>query len=382
MYDFLHYIHLKDLIDICVVGLLIWGAIAWARRVHAILALVGLLFIWLFYLAAMQLVLQLTAWFFQGFFAALVIFLVVVFQDDLRRLFERIAVLGLRRQNAPLDARRTAVLVRALQELAERRWGALVVLPGRDPIERHLQGGVALEAEPSEALLISLFDSHSPGHDGAVIWQDDRVTRFAVHLPLSENRQELGAGGTRHAAALGLAERCDAICLVVSEERGTISVASAGQLHMLDRPNSLREAIETHGPSTRSRVKLQPRTVLRGVLEAFGSFCMALFAWLVLVPGAAEERAELKVPIVVENLPVEFDIASISPDSVEIEVMGARRELLMATDDRFTLVINADLARLGRRTFSVTREHIQHETSLKILSLKQKKVRLSLETRD
>ena len=104
------YIHLKDLIDICVVGLLIWGAIAWARRVHAILALVGLLFIWLFYLAAMQLELQLTAWFFQGFFAALVIFLVVVFQDDLRRLFERIAV-GLRRQNAPLDARRTAVLV-------------------------------------------------------------------------------------------------------------------------------------------------------------------------------------------------------------------------------------------------------------------------------
>ena len=382
MYDFLHYIHLKDLIDIWVVGLLIWGAIAWARRVHAILALVGLLFIWLFYLAAMQLELQLTAWFFQGFFAALVIFLVVVFQDDLRRLFERIAVLGLRRQNAPLDARRTAVLVRALQELAERRWGALVVLPGRDPIERHLQGGVALEAEPSEALLISLFDSHSPGHDGAVIWQDDRVTRFAVHLPLSENRQELGAGGTRHAAALGLAERCDAICLVVSEERGTISVASAGQLHMLDRPNSLREAIETHGPSTRCRVKLQPRTVLRGVLEAFGSFCMALFAWLVLVPGAAEERAELKVPIVVENLPVEFDIASISPDSVEIEVMGARRELLMATDDRFTLVINADLARLGRRTFSVTREHIQHETSLKILSLKQQKVRLSLETRD
>ena len=109
---------------------------------------------------------------------------------------------------------------------------------------------------------------------------------------------------------------------------------------------------------------------------------MALFAWLVLVPGAAEERAELKVPIVVENLPVEFDIASISPDSVEIEVLGARRELLMATDDHFTLVVNADLARLGRRTFSVTREHIQHETSLKILSLKQQKIRLSLETRN
>ncbi len=382
MHNFLQHIHLKDLVDICVVGLLIWGAIAWARRVHAILALVGLLFLWLFYLAAMQLELQLTAWFFQGFFAALVIFLVVVFQDDLRRLFERIAVLGLRRQNAPLDAGRTAVLIRALQELAKRRWGALVVLPRRDPLERHLQGGIILDAEPSEALLISLFDSHSPGHDGAVIWQEDRVTRFAVHLPLSENRQELGAGGTRHAAALGLAERCDAICLIVSEERGTISVASAGKLHTLDRPDSLREAIESHKPSVRYRATLQPRTILRGALEAFSSFCMALFAWLVLVPGAVEERADLKVPVTVENLPVEFDIASISPDSVEIEVLGARRELLMATDEHFTLVIDADLARLGRRTFAVTREHIQHETSLKILSLKQQKVRLSLYSRN
>lgn len=382
MHDFLRYIHLKDLIDICVVGLLIWGAIAWARRVHAILALVGLLFVWLFYLAAMQLELQLTAWFFQGFFAALVIFLVVVFQDDLRRLFERIAVLGLRRQKAAPDTHRTAILIRALQRLAQQRWGALVVLPGRDPVERHLQGGISLDAEPSEELLVSLFDSHSPGHDGAVLWQNDRVTRFAVHLPLSENRAELAAGGTRHAAALGLAERCDAVCLVVSEERGTIAVAAAGRLHVLAESSQLREAIETHLPSVKSPVVLRPRTVLRGALEAFAGLSMALAAWLVLVPGAAEERAELKVPVVVENLPGEFDIAAIEPDSVNIEVMGPRREVLLAVDGHFALVIDADLARLGRRTFTVQREHIQHETPLTVLSLKQQKVRLSLERSD
>lgn len=382
MYDLLLNIHLKDFVDICVVGLLIWGAIAWARRVHAILALVGLLFLWLFYLAALQLELQLTAWFFQGFFAALVIFLVVVFQDDLRRLFERIAVLGLRRQMPKPDAGRTAVLVRALQQLVKRRWGALIVIPGRDPIERHLQGGIDLDAEPSEELLISLFDSHSPGHDGAVLWQNDRITRFAVHLPLSENRQELGPGGTRHAAALGLAERCDAICLVASEERGTLSVAAAGRLHVLDGPDQLREAIEAHLPGSAPRIALRPRTLLHRALEAGAGLCMALAAWLVLVPGAAEERTALKVPVVVENLPGEFDIASIEPDSVEIEVLGPRRELLLAADGRFALVIDADLARLGRRTFAVTREHIQHETALKILLLKQKKVRLSLERSD
>ena len=116
--------------------------------------------------------------------------------------------------------------------------------------------------------------------------------------------------------------------------------------------------------------------------EAGAGLCMALAAWLVLVPGAAEERTALKVPVVVENLPGEFDIASIEPDSVEIEVLGPRRELLLAADGRFALVIDADLARLGRRTFAITREQIQHETALKILSLKQQKVRLSLERSD
>jgi len=82
MPDLLLDINLKDLADIAVVSLLIWGTIAWARRVHAILALIGLGFLGLFYLAALQLELQLTAWIFQAF-------LVVVFQDDLRRLFER-----------------------------------------------------------------------------------------------------------------------------------------------------------------------------------------------------------------------------------------------------------------------------------------------------
>lgn len=378
MSDFLLYAHFKDLVDVAVVGLLLWGAIAWARRVHAILALVGLSFLGLFYLAALQLELQLTAWLFQGFFAVLIIFLVVVFQDDLRRLFERIAVLGLRRRPAEPDPTRIAILIRTLQELARRRWGALVVLPGRDPVERHVQGGVLLDAEPSEELLLSLFDSSSPGHDGAVLWHNDRVVRFAAHLPLSENRDELGPGGTRHAAALGLAERCDALCLVVSEERGTIGIASGGALRILAEPGQLREALAAHLPGQPIRTRLHARLLLRRTLEAGLAFAMALAAWLVLVPGSAKEQVTMKIPVVVDNLPAEFELVSIDPDSVVIQASGPRHEMLLAADANFSLVIDAGLARLGRRTFSVQREQVQHGTELKILTLSPQKVRLSL----
>ena len=197
---------------------------------RANLALLGLGIIGLFYLVALQLELQLTAWIFQSFFAVLVVLLVVVFQDDLRRLFERIAVLGLRRRRPHTEVGGAAAIYRTLQQLAESHTGALLIIPGREPIERHLQGGVVLDANISEELLLSIFDPHSPGHDGAVLVQGDRLARFGVHLPLSEDNAQLGAGGTRHAAALGLAERCDALWVAVSEERGRISVAAKGKL--------------------------------------------------------------------------------------------------------------------------------------------------------
>ena len=152
----------------------------------------------------------------------------------LRRLFEQIAVLGLRRRPARTRTDGIATLAGALLRLARAHIGALVVVPGREPVERHLLGGIALDAAISEELLLSIFDPRSPGHDGAVLVQGDRLGRFAVLLPISEDHPHLGPGGTRHAAARGLAERCDALCVVVSEERGTVAVASAGELQVLE----------------------------------------------------------------------------------------------------------------------------------------------------
>ena len=125
------------------------------------------------------------------------------------------------------------------------------MLPQREPIESHVEGGIALDGRLSEPLLLSLFDPSSPGHDGAVILRGAQIERFAVHLPLSVNRAALGPGGTRHAAALGLSERCDAICIVVSEERGTVSVARDGLLRVLARPQDL--ALELRRGARRAR---------------------------------------------------------------------------------------------------------------------------------
>ena len=370
-----------DIADVLVVGLLLWALMAWARRVHAGLALLGLGFIAGFYLVALQLELQLTAWFFQGFFAVLVVLLVVVFQDDLRRLFEQIAVLSLRRHPARTPVDGVVILVSALLQLAKQKTGALLVLPGREPLERHLQGGMPLDAIISEALLFSIFDPGSPGHDGAVLVQGDRLVRFAVHLPLSDARTQLSIGGTRHAAALGLAERCDALCVVVSEERGTVAVANRGELRVLDQSEHLMGVVRKHlahlGKESGAHRNEWKRLFRRGLEGAIALF-IALCGWLAFVPGSTVGQVNRAIPVVVQNMPEGYVLEKVDPHLVEVKVEGPRRDLLLARAADFQLNIDASLVKLGRRTFAVTHAAVHHTTELNILEVYPDKVRLSV----
>ncbi len=382
MYTPLLEIAPTDLVDIAVVGLLLWGLIAWTRRVHTRMALLGLAFLSVFYLIAQQFRLQLTVWIFQGFFAVLVLVLVVVFQDDLRRLFEQIATIGLRRKAPRPDRFSLGALIRGMHQLAKKRRGALVVLPGREPLERHLQGGIFLDAEISEDLLDSLFDPGSAGHDGALVMHNNKIAYFGVHLPLSENRDEMRGGGTRHAAALGLAERSDALCLVVSEERGTIGIAARGQLEILEDPGDLLDRIQDHLQHTGTEVKtrrIEWSWLGRRLVEGLFSFALALGAWLVFVPGATLEEAVLQVPVAVENMPEGYVLEDFKPREVEVAVAGPRRAMFLASNADFQIVIDADLVRLQRRTFEVSAQSVRHATELEIKSIKPDKVKLTVQ---
>lgn len=382
MPDFLVDIKLTDLVDIGVVGLLLWTLISWARRVRASLALLGLAFLAGFYLLAQKMALQLTIWIFQGFFAVLVILLVVVFQDDLRRLFEQIAVFGLRRRPVSPRPDTISLLIQALEELARSHIGALVIIPGREPIERHLKGGILSDSLLSKELILSIFDNNSPGHDGALLLQGERVDRFGLHLPLSEAQDQLGAGGTRHAAALGLAERSDALCLVVSEERGVLSLAYQGRLQLLATPRqaqeALRDFLREQGLHPGRRTFRWTR-LRRLFFEIGAAFTLAFVAWLSLIPGSTLDKITFSIDVDITNMPSGYTIESVNPSQVEITFSGMRRDLLLAQAEDIKYSINALLVNQGRRTFSVIPEAVQHPPGLKILRLSPEKVRLSVQ---
>ena len=377
-------IRLVEAVDLVIVWVLVWAGIAWLRTTSARLALAGLGILAVFYLLARQLGLVLTTWILQSFAAVSVLIAVVVFQQDLRRLFEQIAAVWLRRRALAAGPDAVDTIVRAIAELAEQRRGALILLPGREAMEGHVEGGLELDAHITEPLLLSLFDPHSPGHDGAVIVAGDRVVRFAVHLPLSTDHAQLGQRGTRHAAALGLSERTDALCVVVSEERGTVSIAQDGRLRTLRAPHEAAD--EIRGFLRRLAPKGEERTprvqrVLRHWRGGLLALPVAALLWTLAVPGATIIELDREVAVSVNGVPAAFKVEAVEPASVRVKLSGRRRDLYFLGPDDVKVHVDALLAELGRRTFSLSPANVRHPELVEVRAIEPDRARISLSER-
>ncbi len=374
MAEWLPILGWRDVLDVGLVATFGWLVIRALQRTRARAAIAGLALLAGIYFVALGLELRLTEALFQGFFAVLVVVLAIVFQEDLRRGFEQLGSWRRGRPRASEGSETLDLLVRAVARLANTRTGALIVLPGREPLDRHVEGGVAVGGRVSEPLLLSLFDPGSPGHDGAVLLRGPLVERFALHLPLSANHAALGAGGTRHAAGLGLAERCDATCIVVSEERGTVSVARDGQLRVLERPEDLLP--ELRGAVSEPTVRRASGG--RAGLEAALAVVAALVLWAVFVPGSDVSELTVGVPVEVTDLPKDLELETIDPAEIEVTLRGLRRDLALVQRTSLSVRVDAQLARLGRRTFSVSSQDVRRPGVLTVVALAPQKVKLSL----
>jgi hypothetical protein len=140
--------------------------------------------------------LYLTSLLFEAGAVAILLALLLIFQDDLRRAAEQFAVRGFFTDEPPRPSSSTIDLIAdTARELAEGRVGALLVFPGREPLDRFLRGGERLNGVVSRSLLVSIFHPGSPGHDGAALIDGDVVTRFAVHLPSHGSPKRSAAKG-------------------------------------------------------------------------------------------------------------------------------------------------------------------------------------------
>lgn len=363
-----------DLLDVALIALVIYAALHWLRTARARFVVRGLIVLAGLYVVARLLDLYLTLMLFQAGLAVAAVALIVMFQEDLRRAFERLVAGQGVRDAEPGDGPTNVheVLRRTLPSLARRRIGALVVLRREEPLDRHLSGGVALDALPSDALLDSLFDPSSAGHDGAIVIEHGRVVRFGVHLPLSPHAE--ARMGTRHTAALGLAERSDALVLVVSEERGEVSVAEGGKIRRLD-PDGLRALLAELSAARAERRAGCLAAIVADPGTKLASVVLAMAAWLVIV--GHETRVTLRtfaVPVVYHDVPDGLLLDEPKPVEVRVTMQGPTRGFDQL--DTSGLVATLDVHELGPGTHEITLSplHVPHPRDLIVQSFQPAKV--------
>ncbi len=374
----LHEFTMTDLADIAMVSLLLWLVVVWIRTTRVRHAALGLALVAGLYLVVQLLELELTALILQAFFAVVAIVMIVVFQDDLHRLFDWIGGLGRRPTKPPPGIAET--VSRTVFGLARERVGALLVVPGMECVSRHLEGGEPLGGRASEPLLRSLFDPHSPGHDGAVVLRGDVVEWFGARLPLTRRDEQLCRRGTRHAAALGLSERSDAITVAVSEETGAVSIARDGVLREVSDARELEGELRAFaaGDTGSARASGPVRGLGFRWPEALVSLAAAVLLWLAVVPGSAVDRLSRPVEIEVDNLPPGYELAGVEPPAVEVTFEGRRRDVYLATAGSLRVRIDAILVQLGRRTFQVGADQVVHPDEVSVVDIAPGKVRLSV----
>lgn len=370
----LQSIRIQDIFDIAIVSVMISALLIWFRDRASRFVLVGISLLGLIYVVAKFFQLYLTTIVLQGFFAILIFVLVVIFQEDLRRFFERLAILGIIRKKVSRTTphgQPSEIIAQTVADFARKHTGALIVIQGNDPLDRHLTGGTELNGILSEALLESIFDPHSVGHDGAVVIDGNIITRFGCHLPLSPNAGQYGYLGLRHTAALGLAERSDSICIVVSEERGTISIAEGEQIKEVSAA-ALKGNLVSYYTSKSPAEKPGPIALWlkENTKEKVIAILLACALWMMFGYQRESVNKDFTVPVEYLNVPPEWIIEEPKITEAKVMLVGPPQAFQLLNADTLRISLNLSQLQEGRQDIILTKEMINIPSSLTMVGTK------------
>ncbi len=246
------------MVDILAVAVLIYQFILVVRGRRAAHILTGVIVLAAIYFGATLFRLELLRTLLATLAPYTAFALIVVFQSDIRRVLARI---GQRRFLGFSELERREVadeILLAITQLAQQRTGALIVVERSIGLRTFVESGVNLDASVSRDLLLAIFHPKAALHDGAVIVHGDRIAAAACFLPLTTDPALTGKLGTRHRAAIGVTEEADCLAIVVSEETGRISVASAGEIELGVPPERIGQILTRRSSDRDVRTPYHP----------------------------------------------------------------------------------------------------------------------------
>lgn len=370
---------IQDLLDILIMSILLYQLYSWFRKSRAMQVLAGLGIITAIYFITRQTGLHMTSWVLQQAGTVVIVIIIVVFQNEIRQTLYRFSKLKtLVGSNKQKNSSAPTTLAETVFNLAHERLGALLVFQRGDNLEEHLSNGIALDARISAPLLSSIFQDSTPLHDGAVLIQNERIMQAACLLPLSDAQHLPQQFGTRHRAALGLSERTDAVVLVVSEERGEVSLVVAGELTRMHTPAQLiaqlSELLSTDDSSQR-----QPfvRRMFEDLLPKSAILLGVALIWL-LLSARQGEVAIVPVPLSFHGLPPGMVLTRVSPEEVTVRLRSTSG--LVPSPRQLDLTADLDLSAVqeGNNTLRVSLAHVRVPPGLTVVGIEPTSARVTV----
>lgn len=319
---FLASLRWQDIVDLLLNSYILFRLYVLFRGTVMVRVFTGLALLWIAQLLSGRLGLILTSWVIQGIIAAGALIIIIVFRNEIRSVFQarslRSIVWGFPRHSVqtPIEA-----ITAAVYELARRRIGALMVIPGEKNLGDIFQNGIPVDARISREMLVSIFWPDNPVHDGAAVLNGDRIAQVGAILPLSRREDLPSHYGTRHRAAAGLTEQSDSLVIVVSEETGRVVAARSGRLVPIEDNLSLARMLAEH---TGQSAPGEPPRDERIDYAVAGLICLILVVgvWFSFSRGE-ETLTSLEIPIEYLKRSAGMEIVETSAGAVRLDLSGS-----------------------------------------------------------
>ena len=376
-------ISIKDFFDIAIITICIYLVLIFIKQTKSnfilsvIIALFGINFV------SQEFDLALTRRIFEPLLTFFIAIFVVVFQPEIRKFFKWFSAgrkttfakaLSLPEENAQ-------TIVRSVFDMAKKRIGAIIVLPGQYPLDDLIEGGFPLDGKISMPLILSIFDSSSPGHDGAVLIEGSRIKMFGLHLPLAREFTEYNRVGTRHRATAGITEKTDALAIVVSEERGEVSISQNGKLTKINTQEELATIIQNftdiENDAGDTAKGLTHYFVIKNNYTKIASLLLAIFFWFLLVSTVGVVKSTYSIPVELKYLKSNMTISADSASTIKITVTGNNKDISNLTTQDIHAIVDAGNFQLGENTIKLTKENIKIPSYIELDSFTPKTLEIT-----
>jgi diadenylate cyclase len=319
-------------------------------------------------------------WIYSNLSQILLLALIIIFQPELRKIFERAA--SIKRREIGIEAPKIAsVISDAAFVLAKQKRGALIVFPGQDSVKAWTSEGVQLDAQISFPVLMSIFDPNSPGHDGAVVIENGKITSFGVRLPLSDSNKLPQEFGTRHHAGLGLSEVTDTLVLVVSEERGAVTLFYEGMYERIKDKNDLAARIMKHWSIIASHQLFNQKNVpqRKTITQIALSFVLAFIFWSTVVLTQSELKEMIyTVPVDYISMPRSYLIEGETTTEITVNLLGRTVDLNRINPSQLRAVIDLSRITPGEKTIRVNEENLDLPKQVRVARTRPASIQLSI----